>query len=83
VWLELLQEGQQDGPAWLSALTEVHISFDAVMRVNCNHALVEAVAAVLDSRVEFAGIQHAFARRWNTPSNDELWRKALHVPHPC
>jgi tetratricopeptide (TPR) repeat protein len=65
VWLELLQGGQQDGPAWLSELIEDQISFDAAMRVLCDHALAEADAAVLDSRVESLGYSmHSCVHSW-------------------
>jgi tetratricopeptide (TPR) repeat protein len=44
VWLELLQEYHGDGPAWFSELKEDQLSFDAAVRVLCDHALVEADA---------------------------------------
>ncbi|KAI9793338.1 MAG: hypothetical protein M1816_000230 [Peltula sp. TS41687] len=41
IWFELLQEGKGKGPEWFSALVEDQLSFDAAVRVLCNHALVE------------------------------------------
>jgi tetratricopeptide (TPR) repeat protein len=78
VWLELLQEGQQDGPAWLSALTEDQISFDAAMRVLCDHALAEADAAVLDSRGESLGYSmHSCVHSWTVHVLNQEWDAAL------
>jgi hypothetical protein len=55
VWFELLRECQQDGPEWLSQLTEDQLSFDEAVRVLCEHALVEAEVTLRDERVESLG----------------------------
>ncbi|OLN92294.1 Kinesin light chain 1 [Colletotrichum chlorophyti] len=41
LWYELLQNGRSSAPHWLQEITEDKISFDAAMRVICEHGLAE------------------------------------------
>jgi tetratricopeptide (TPR) repeat protein len=91
VWLELLQAGREGSPAWFSELTENQLSFDAVVRVLCGHALVEADAAFGGGSKKSGGYaMHSCVHAWtmhvvNERWDDEMARLALrcvglHVP---
>jgi hypothetical protein len=74
VWLELLQECQDNGPEWFSALTEDQFSFDKVIRVLCNHALVEADATLRYDPMESLGYSmHSCVHSWTEYVMNERW----------
>src|SRR4029077_17450606 len=54
VWLELLQECNKEGPAWLLELTQDQLQFDKVLRVLCDHALVEPDAGSVN---QYEGVE--------------------------
>jgi hypothetical protein len=65
VWLELLQAGRQSSLAWLSELAEDQLSFDAAVRVLCDHALLEADVTAQDNRIESQGYSmHSCVHSW-------------------
>lgn len=65
MWFELLQECQQGGLEWFSELTEDKLSFDEVVRVLREHALVETDATLRDDRVELQGYSmHSCVHSW-------------------
>ncbi|KAL9052265.1 MAG: hypothetical protein Q9162_005522 [Coniocarpon cinnabarinum] len=41
IWRELLQAGKNFGPPWFSKIMSCDIEFDAVMRIICDHGLVQ------------------------------------------
>jgi tetratricopeptide (TPR) repeat protein len=74
VWLELLQEGRRSSSAWFSELVEDQLSFDAAVRVLCDHALVEADAASKDDSVESQGYSmHSCVHAWTKHVANERW----------
>lgn len=78
VWLELLQAGNKVGPGWFSELTEDRISFDEVIRVLCDHALVEADAAIGGGSHESRGYSmHSCVHAWTIHMVNETWDDAL------
>jgi tetratricopeptide (TPR) repeat protein len=91
VWLELLQEGQQDGPEWFSQLMQGQLSFNKAVRLLCDHALVEADVMLRDDCVESLGYSmHSCVHSWtrhvvNKDGDSSMARLALncvglHVP---
>ena len=70
VWLELLQECPDDGPVWFAELTEDQLSFDAAVRVLCDHALIEA-------EVMFGGGSSKESRGYGMHSCVHAW--TMHV----
>jgi hypothetical protein len=65
VWFELLQECQQNGPAWFSELMDDRLSFDEAVRILCDHALIEAGTALPDDCVESLGYNmHSCVHSW-------------------
>ena len=74
VWLELLQEGQRSSSAWFSELVEDQLSFNAAVRVLCDHALVEADAASKDDSIESQGYSmHSCVHAWTKHVVSESW----------
>jgi tetratricopeptide (TPR) repeat protein len=45
VWYELLAAGKNRGPAWFSDIVEDELSFNQVIRLLCDHGLVESFEA--------------------------------------
>jgi hypothetical protein len=91
VWLELLQEGRRSGSAWFSELVEDQLSFNAAVRVLCDHALVEADATSKDDSIESQGYSmHSCVHAWTKHVVNERWNNrmarlalrcvGLHVP---
>jgi hypothetical protein len=88
VWLELMQAGRKGSPLWFSELAEDQLSFDAAVRVLCDHALVEADAASKDDSVESQGYSmHSCVHAWTKHVVNEGCDNALalrcvglHVP---
>jgi hypothetical protein len=91
VWLELVQAGRKGSPAWFSELTEDQLSFDAAVRVLCDHALVEADAAFGGGSKESGGSgMHSCVHAWTMHVVNERWNNemarfvmryvGLHVP---
>jgi tetratricopeptide (TPR) repeat protein len=91
VWLELLQEGRRSGSAWFSELVEDQLSFNAAVRVLCDHALVEVDAASKDDSIESQGYSmHSCVHAWTKHVVNERWNNrmarlalrcvGLHVP---
>jgi tetratricopeptide (TPR) repeat protein len=91
VWLELLQECQQDDPVWFSELTKDPLNFDEAVRVLCDHGLAEADAAVSDTHVGSPGYSmHSCVHSWTKDVVNEEWDSdmvklvvhcvGLHVP---
>jgi tetratricopeptide (TPR) repeat protein len=78
VWLELLQAGRKGSPLWFSELAEDQLSFDAAVRVLCDHALVEADATSKDDSVESQGYSmHSCVHAWTKHVVNERWDDAL------
>jgi tetratricopeptide (TPR) repeat protein len=83
VWLELLQEGRHDGPEWFFELTEDPLTFNAAVRVLCDHALVEVDAAFDGDSKESRGYgMHSCVQAWtmhvvNETRDDGMARLAL------
>jgi tetratricopeptide (TPR) repeat protein len=74
VWLELLQEGRRSSPVWFLELAEDQLSFDAAVRVLCDHALVEADAAPRDDSVESQGYSmHNCVHAWTKHVVNDRW----------
>ncbi|KAL0939237.1 NB-ARC and TPR domain protein [Colletotrichum truncatum] len=91
LWYELLREGGPSGPAWLQNVTEDKITFDAAMRVLCDHGLVDANPSTKEPKEESPGYSvHGCVHSWmtyvlNTEVNvDMAWLATecivLHVP---
>jgi tetratricopeptide (TPR) repeat protein len=78
VWLELLQECQDDGPAWFLELIEDQLRFDAAMRVLCDHALVEAHTTFRAGSKESRGYgMHSCVHAWTMHVVNEVWDDAM------
>jgi tetratricopeptide (TPR) repeat protein len=74
VWLELLQEGRQSSQVWFSELTKDTLSFNAAVRVLCDHALVEVDAGSSSDRKEPRGYgMHSCVHAWTTHIVNERW----------
>jgi tetratricopeptide (TPR) repeat protein len=74
VWLELLQAGRQSSLAWLSELAEDQLSFDAAVRVLCDHALLEADVTAQDNRIESQGYSmHSCVHSWTVHVLNQAW----------
>ncbi|CAN9171071.1 unnamed protein product [Alternaria alternata] len=74
VWLELVQAGRIGSPAWFLGLTEDRISFDAALRVLCDHALVEADTAFQTNNIESRGYSmHSCVHAWTVHVVNERW----------
>jgi tetratricopeptide (TPR) repeat protein len=78
VWLELMQAGRKGSPLWFSELVEDQLSFNAAVRVLCDHALVEADAASKDDSLELQGYSmHSCVHAWTKHVVNERWDDAL------
>jgi tetratricopeptide (TPR) repeat protein len=78
VWLELMQAGRKGSPLWFSELREDQLSFDAAVRVLCDHALVEADAASKNDSVESQEYSmHSCVHAWTKHVVNERWDDAL------
>ncbi|CAN9148983.1 unnamed protein product [Alternaria alternata] len=65
MWLELMQAGRKGSPLWFSELVEDQLSFDAAVRVLCDHALVEADATLREGGKESRGYgMHSCVHAW-------------------
>ncbi|OLN96972.1 Nephrocystin-3-like protein 2 [Colletotrichum chlorophyti] len=91
LWYELLCQGRSKGPAWLKEITEDELSFDAAMRLLCQHGLVEADPPAKETRQDSSGYSvHRCVHAWmehvlNTGLDEEMaWTAmrcvASHVP---
>jgi tetratricopeptide (TPR) repeat protein len=80
---ELLWTGRGGSPEWFLQLTKDQLSFDAAIRVLCDHALVEADAAIRIGGVEHRGCSmHSCVHAWtnhvaNPRFNEDLAKLAL------
>ncbi|KAK1837902.1 NB-ARC and TPR domain protein, partial [Colletotrichum chrysophilum] len=52
VWYELLRAGESEKPLWLNKMTEDRLNFDKVVRVLCDHGLVEPNVARFDTGID-------------------------------
>jgi hypothetical protein len=52
LWFELLREGRTGGPDWLYQLTEDELAFNQVVRVLCDHGLIEVDKSSKGSKAE-------------------------------
>lgn len=78
VWLELMQAGRKGSPLWFSEVIEDQLSFNAAVRVLCDHALVEADATSKDDSVESQGYSmHSCVHAWTKHVVNERWDDAL------
>ncbi|RYO00078.1 hypothetical protein AA0121_g13436 [Alternaria tenuissima] len=78
VWLELMQAGRKGSPLWFSELVEDQLSFDAAVRVLCDHALVEADATLREGGKESRGYgMHSCVHAWTKHVVNERWDDAL------
>ena len=78
VWLELMQAGRKGSPLWFSELAEDQLSFDAAVRVLCDHALVEADATLREGGKESRGYgMHSCVHAWTKHVVNERWDDAL------
>jgi tetratricopeptide (TPR) repeat protein len=78
VWLELMQAGRKGSPLWFSELAEDQLSFDAAVRVLCDHALAEADAASKDYSIESQGYSmHSCVHAWTKHVVNERWDDEL------
>jgi hypothetical protein len=69
-----VQAGREGSPAWFSELAEDQLSFDAAARLLCDHALVEADAALRDDSVESRGYNmHSCVHAWTKHIVNEEW----------
>ncbi|KZL79495.1 nb-arc and tpr domain protein [Colletotrichum incanum] len=87
LWYELLQAGGPEEPLWIHEMTEDKISFDAAMRVLCEHGLAEPNAPGQEPGSESRGYSmhgcvHAWtvhvlnekqAKYWQGPRQDKYW----------
>ncbi|KZL77014.1 kinesin light chain 1, partial [Colletotrichum incanum] len=91
LWYELLQEGGSEGPVWLQDITEDTLSFNATMRLLCEHGLVEADPTTNETGGESPGYSvHGCVHAWmihvlNTGVDEEMSLTATrcvasHVP---
>ncbi|KZL83407.1 kinesin light chain 1, partial [Colletotrichum incanum] len=91
LWYELLQEGGSEGPVWLQDITEDTLSFNATMRLLCEHGLVEADPTSNETGGESPGYSvHGCVHSWmmhvlNTGIDEEMSLTAMrcvasHVP---
>ncbi|KAK1624262.1 hypothetical protein BDP81DRAFT_330670 [Colletotrichum phormii] len=91
IWYELLQDVGSEGPLWLQDITEDTLSFNATMRVLCEHGLVEADPTTNETGGESPGYSvHGCVHTWmihvlNTGVDEEMSLIAMrcvawHVP---
>jgi tetratricopeptide (TPR) repeat protein len=74
VWFELLHECPQGSPRWVFELTQSQQSFDAAIRVLCDHALLEADPAIEDTGIESRGYSmHACVHAWTIHVLNQEW----------
>ncbi|KGQ07153.1 Nephrocystin-3 [Beauveria bassiana D1-5] len=73
LWYELLKEGRPHGPGWLCELTDSKLRFHGIMRILCDHGLVEAGSTTQEP--ESAGYSvHAIS-----PNSNEMHRIPRHA----
>lgn len=74
VWFELLREGRASGPQWLCQLTEDQLSFSEVVRVLCNHGLIEVGKSLEGAVVESQGYgMHSCVHAWTIHVVNQEW----------
>ncbi|ERF74890.1 hypothetical protein EPUS_09096 [Endocarpon pusillum Z07020] len=77
VWLELLQHTEQDDPEWIREITEDELSFNAVVRVLCDHGLVEVDQSPVE-QVESRGYSmHGCVHAWTMHVLNQKWDGGL------
>ncbi|KAF4486533.1 Nephrocystin-3 [Colletotrichum fructicola Nara gc5] len=65
VWYELLRAGESEKPLWLHKMIEDRLNFDKVLRVLCDHGLVEPNVAVSEPGSESQGYSmHGCVHAW-------------------
>ncbi|RYO93500.1 hypothetical protein DL764_007993 [Monosporascus ibericus] len=65
LWFELLQSGRSDAALWFQELTQDRLNFDQVMRVLCDHGLVEADPPTKECGAESLGYSiHGCVHSW-------------------
>jgi tetratricopeptide (TPR) repeat protein len=80
VWLELLQEGRDDGTEWFWELTRDQLVFNKAVRVLCDHALVEAEAEAVsrkDTKESRGYGMHSCVHAWTMHVVNERWDDGL------
>ncbi|KAL9084632.1 MAG: hypothetical protein Q9165_007987 [Trypethelium subeluteriae] len=78
LWFELLREGRSSGPEWLCQITEDELSFNEVVRVLCDHGLVEIDNSSKENGVELQGYgMHSCVHSWTVHIVNEEWDSEL------
>ncbi|KAK1656358.1 hypothetical protein BDP81DRAFT_364381 [Colletotrichum phormii] len=91
LWYELLQDMGSEGPVWLQDITKDNLIFNTIMRLLCEHGLVEADLTIKETKGESRGYSvHGCVHAWiihvlNTGVDEEMAWTALrciasHVP---
>jgi len=77
LWLELLQHSSQDDPEWIRKITKSKLSFNAAVRVLCDHGLVEVDQSPLEL-VESRGYSmHGCVHAWTIHVLNQKWDVGL------
>ncbi|KAF4486735.1 Nephrocystin-3 [Colletotrichum fructicola Nara gc5] len=84
VWYELLRAGESEKPLWLHKMTEDKLKFDNVVRVLCDHGLVEPNAAMVDTSVDlednawmFQALGNLYSDQGRLQEAEDMYQRAL------
>ncbi|KAF2434896.1 TPR-like protein [Tothia fuscella] len=74
LWFELLREGSTLGSEWLCQLTEDELCFNQVVRVLCDHGLIEVDQSSGEGEVESKGYaMHSCVHSWTVHMLNQEW----------
>jgi tetratricopeptide (TPR) repeat protein len=73
VWFELFRHTDQDDPVWIREITEDELSFNAAVRVLCDHGLAEVDQSPSELTESRGYSMHACVHAWTMHVLNQKW----------